>query len=240
VKEEAVVKVPKEETTPQIAETVVPETKIPLSDSQSPPIALKAEIPVEKTEPPVNDPSPPKKAEIKEIAVAEKEPQKKPEIVMTCIEIGSYSQQAPAETSAQWFRQKHKDIQVNVERRKIPVVTQTKVYLAPFKDRHEASLTQQRLTQQGIIDHALFVTNDSKNAISLGVYSSEDNAKKRVNQLKEKGYNNVKLELQQKNDTKYWLSVKIPTDRKEVVDAFKKAFKPIPVLKEVTCQLPTS
>jgi hypothetical protein len=95
---------------------------------------------------------------------------------------------------------------------------------------------QQRLIQQGITDHALFVTDDSKNAISLGVYSNEDNAKKRVNQLKEKGYTDVKLELQQKNDTKYWLSVKIPTDHKEVVDAFRKTFKSTPVLKELSCQ----
>lgn len=235
------IKVAKEETT-EIKQEVPQETKVTLSDTQSAQVAIKTETPLEKTESPIKEEnqSPPKKTEEKKVAVTEEKPQKKPDIAMACVEIGPYAQQAPAETGAKWFQQKHKENKANVERRETPIVTQTRVYLAPFKDKQEANLVQQRLIQQGITDHALFVTNDSKNAISLGVYSSEENAKKRVNQLKEKGYNNVQLEKQQKNDTKYWLSVKIAGNHKEVLEAFRKTFNSMPALKEITCQLPTS
>jgi hypothetical protein len=44
------------------------------------------------------------------------------------------------------------------------------------------------------------------------------------------------MEKQQKNDTNYWLNVKIPDNHKEVLAAFKKTFKSAPTLKETTCK----
>lgn len=226
-------------TQPEITKTVktekdeaVQDTKVMMSNSQQTSVALKTETPIEKIEPPIENQIIQKDEE----KTAVEETQKKlASVVMTCIEIGPYLQQSTAETSAKWFQKKQPEIKANVEHREVPVITQTKVYLADFKDGQEARLVQQRLIQQGITDHAIFTTK-SKSAISLGVYSNEDNAKKRVNQLKEKGYTNVKLEKQHKNDTKYWLNVKIPDNRKDVLDAFKKAFKSVPTLKKITCQ----
>lgn len=153
----------------------------------------------------------------------------------TCVKIGPYTQETTAKAHKVWLHKTYKIAEVNIEQQEIPIVTKTRVYLTGFKHRQEAKLIQQKLIQQGITDHAIFTTGELKNAISLGIYSNPSNAEKRAKQLKEVGYNQVKLKKQLKNDTRYWLNAKIPNNYKQVLNTFEKTFGTVS-FEEIACE----
>jgi cell division septation protein DedD len=142
-----------------------------------------------------------------------------------CFQTGPFSQEKTANKMAQWFRGK-KTITVKIQPQQSQEVESTWVYLPPFKDREAAKTAQQRLQKVGIKDHQIITKGEFNNAISLGRFNNASYAQERVNQLKSKGYQNVKMQPRYKTDTKYWLNVKMP-DEQNTVKAFKKNFKDV-------------
>ncbi len=62
-----------------------------------------------------------------------------------------------------------------------------RVYLPPFPSKEEAERTRRDLSRLGFKDHAVIHGEGLDNAVSLGLFSVEANAKNRVSQLAQKG-----------------------------------------------------
>lgn len=79
-----------------------------------------------------------------------------------------------------------------------------RVYLPPFPSKQDAERRRRELSQLGFTDHALIHEDGLDNAISLGLFAVEANARLRVRQLAAKG---VTAMLQALPSTRelYWL-----------------------------------
>ena len=64
------------------------------------------------------------------------------------------------------------------------------------------------LKSKGVSDYRLIETGDLRNAISLGLYSTQASVNKRLNELKNKGYQPVVVPYRDANAI-YWLDVKL-------------------------------
>lgn len=151
---------------------------------------------------------------------------------MTCFKAGPYMPLAEAKKVADWLKSQG-EVGVEVKNREIPVSTKTWVYLPSLGNRQAATRVVQRLTQQGVTGSQVTEPNY---AISLGVFENKENATRRVKELQAKGYNEVKTEEHHKNETTYWLNVKMTDNPKFVLSAFEKRFKEGPVPEEGTCE----
>lgn len=78
------------------------------------------------------------------------------------------------------------------------------VLLPPANSRAQARENVNELKAKGIKDYFLVVTGEQSNAVSLGVFSQSDTAKRRIEEIKALGFNpsiqNVDLPLRE-----YWL-----------------------------------
>jgi hypothetical protein len=85
-------------------------------------------------------------------------------------------------------------------------VTTYRVYLPPFRSKAEAERKRRDLTRLGFRDHALIQDPGLENAVSLGLFSIEDNARSHLQRLADKG---VKAELQrlQQNRPVIWFEL---------------------------------
>ncbi len=175
-----------------------------------------------------NNSSPEKKLKEEEVTsastkpVAKKSP--KPE-TSVCFQAGPYSHINTPKKIANWLK-KNENIIVEVQNRQTQVVKSTWVYLPPFQGKLAANRTQQRLNQLGITDHAIVTKGQFNNAISLGLYRSPLYAKKRIKQLVAKGFKNVKTQKRYKNETTYWLGIKMSTEQSQLLkNTLKKRLK---------------
>jgi hypothetical protein len=85
-------------------------------------------------------------------------------------------------------------------------VTVYRVYLPPLRSRAEAERWRRELTQLGFRDHALIQDEGLENAVSLGLFTIETNARNHLKRLADKG---VKAELQalQQMRSVYWFEL---------------------------------
>lgn len=79
-----------------------------------------------------------------------------------------------------------------------------RVYLPPFPSRQDAERKRRELTQLGFTDHAVIHEEGLDNAVSLGLFSVEANARLRMQQLAAKGVTAVFQALPSTRDL-YWL-----------------------------------
>jgi hypothetical protein len=159
---------------------------------------------------------------------------------VSCFESGPYAQSATAQPLYNWLKNNKAikgDIQVEIQPRQTQVLESTWVYLPPFKDRQAAYVAQQRLNQLGIADYMIVTQGQFNNAISLGRYRNPINVQQRLKELSIKGYQNIKTQERYKNDTRYWLNVKISSkESPSLLSAIKKHFKNL-TLKQSRCEL---
>jgi len=140
-----------------------------------------------------------------------------------CFQAGPYADSNSVKNLVNWFTKQK--VNAKIQQRKIPVLESTWVYLPPFHNRRIALRTQQLLTKQGISDHALAIWKKNPNTVSLGLFRDPINAELRIKELRDKGFFDVQSEKRYKNDTRYWLSVKIPYNQKTLTESFRKKFK---------------
>jgi len=153
-----------------------------------------------------------------------------------CFEVGPYTKKRTVQKMVNWLKGK-KNLEALIQARQIRKdVESTWVYLPPFQNRSNALHTLQRFSEQGIRkDYGIVNKKPFKNAISLGVYRKEIYAKQRIDELKAKGYNNVQTRKRYRNDTKYWLNVKmLRFEQNELKKTFRKKFST--VLVSVACE----
>jgi len=82
-----------------------------------------------------------------------------------------------------------------------------RVYIPPLKSRSDAQNLQKRLAKSGFKDHVILADPKLKNAISLGVFTVQKNADKRLARLKKKKFNAKKEKITSTKNL-YWLDVK--------------------------------
>ncbi|EIJ41376.1 hypothetical protein BegalDRAFT_0457 [Beggiatoa alba B18LD] len=136
-------------------------------------------------------------------------------------------------SAASWFNQKEKNI-ARVSRQDNKKVESSWVFLPPQKNRQAALNALKKLESQGIIDFSIMTEGKYNNAISFGIFREEARAKQRLNELKQKGYSNARLEKRYETDTHYQLNVKIPERRSGLTQEFNQVFKGIK-LEKITC-----
>jgi len=140
-----------------------------------------------------------------------------------CWEAGPYNSANQVKTMADWLS-KRKNVSVVRQPRETQVLKSTWVYL-PFENRQSASNAIKEFEKIGIRKgYNIVSSGEFNNAISLGVYNNPSYAELRVTELYEKGYKNIKTKKRYKNNTKYWLNVKIITGQHEVLNAFRNKF----------------
>ncbi|MCK5876668.1 MAG: hypothetical protein KAG43_03445 [Candidatus Marithrix sp.] len=152
-------------------------------------------------------------------------------IIYTCFKSGPYTRINIAEKIVDWLKKRDGNTTVTLKKKVSKKLIKTQVYLPPFESLKKAKQTQESLYKAGIKEHYI-VRNKSENSISLGVYSVQTNAKIRVNELKTKGYNSVKVREIFKESTNYWLNIKVLSDN--LPDSFNKKFRDF-TLTSVAC-----
>ncbi|NIR31394.1 MAG: tetratricopeptide repeat protein [Gammaproteobacteria bacterium] len=149
-----------------------------------------------------------------------------------CYEIGRFSDQASAQVAADWLRDEagadtslrgHED---SGERRYL-------VYLPPFETRAAAASRMEQLQGAGIRDIAVIGDGPRANAVSLGIFSTQDRAKRRLTELRERGYEAQSAPLSVTKST-WSIDVAAPEDRDLRVSAFQETF-PGRDLRPVDC-----
>jgi len=135
---------------------------------------------------------------------------------VTCFEAGPYTQAKTVETAVQWFNQQPEAMTARVQDRPIQI-PQTWVYLPPFTNRQAAQQATTEMRQKNITDHAIITQGQYNNAISLGLYRDQLSVVRRLRELEQHGYTDVKTEKRYQDDTRYWLSVTIPASQQQAI-----------------------
>ncbi len=168
------------------------------------------------------------------VAEAPKEkPKELAEQSVACWKAGPYSSANQAKTMAEWLSEQ-KNVSVGLQPIETPVLKYTWVYL-PVENQQAADNTIKEFREMGIREGYNIVTSGDKKAISLGVYSNPLYAELRVTELDDKGYKNIKTQKRYKNNTEYWLNVKIIAGKNEVLNTFRKKFSDS-TLTTVACE----
>ncbi|MCI0401873.1 MAG: hypothetical protein L0Y67_00595 [Gammaproteobacteria bacterium] len=148
-------------------------------------------------------------------------PEAKPEApVELCVSIGPFTAEGDATEVDEWFQDRR-----SFTRRRLADDKGRKffwIYLEPMKSRAMAEKTIEELKQRNVLDYVLINKGDLRNAISLGLFSSQASVNKRLRELESKGYNPVVVPYY--NAAKaYWVDVRfVPNEN--LTDAMYKGF----------------
>lgn len=127
-------------------------------------------------------------------------------IPSTCIKVGPLAARANAEALQSWFKERRSAVRLrteeSAERRLFWV------YLEPMASADEAEAKLEDLKRRGVEDYRLIRSGDMKNAISLGVFSSQDSVNRRLAELGREGYRPLVVPRYETKKA-YWLDVNL-------------------------------
>lgn len=83
------------------------------------------------------------------------------------------------------------------------------VHLAPFGNRQQAERRLKEVQRLGIRDVLIMADADGKPAISLGLFTSADNAQKRLQELAQKGVP-AQQEVRYRTESQRWFDLRLP------------------------------
>lgn len=78
------------------------------------------------------------------------------------------------------------------------------VYIAPVKDHQTALRIGRKLANKGIKDYFVVTDDDNPNAVSLGLFSRQEGAQRRLAQIRSLGFE-PKIDVKHEEKTSYWL-----------------------------------
>lgn len=104
-----------------------------------------------------------------------------------CVRAGRFRDRKALAEAAEWIRSRGAEI-VDLRDEKIRVVTSYRVYLPASPSAKAAAAKLRELRGRGIRDVSIMRKGARGNRISLGVFKSKDNAKRRAAQLAKLGY----------------------------------------------------
>lgn len=82
------------------------------------------------------------------------------------------------------------------------------VYLPAFSSREEAMATARKLAAADLRDYYVVTSGDQENTISLGLYRDDANAERRVDRLRELGFD-AHVKVRTEAVPRYWLDVSL-------------------------------
>ena len=134
-----------------------------------------------------------------------------------CFSYGPFPANEQAKNLKQWFEQK--EILVNQRTDNEQAKQLFWIYLAPQKSRENAIAAIEDLKSKGIKDYRLISSGDLRNAISLGLFSTQAIVNKRLNELKSKGYQPIVVPYHNAKVI-YWVDVKLMGQQNLLNDLF--------------------
>jgi hypothetical protein len=104
------------------------------------------------------------------------------------------------------------------------------VYLDSYDSWKEAREKVVSLEIEGLKDMFIVGRGPMKNAVSLGLYKSEDGAKERIERLKKMG-EEPKIQTQYKQSDQYWIDIDIDPNQKQAIATIEKIAQSLTVLE---------
>lgn len=147
-----------------------------------------------------------------------------------CFSYGPFAQEADFSELQEWFGLRNQAFSQRLEYEQDKELFW--VYLAPLPDRARAEATLSELENQGVKDYRLIHKGSFKNAISLGLFSSQAGVNRRLSELNSKGYQPVVVPYHDVEATRiYWLDVVLEGDANltaEVFSGFPARYNSLP------------
>ncbi len=147
----------------------------------------------------------------------------------SCFSFGPLPEEKHALWLADWFRAR----QIPMRSRVTEDANQSLfwVYLAPQSSRQGAEAMVSTLAAKGIGNYRLIDRGDLANAVSLGLFSSQADVNKRLQQLREQGFQPVVVPYAKVRKI-HWVDVRLPKDDallKDVYAGFPARYGSVPV-----------
>ena len=144
-----------------------------------------------------------------------------------CLHAGRFKDRAAATEAAEWLQARGAELH-DIRHEERRVVKNYRVYLPAASDSAAAKAKLRELRGRGIRDVAIIANGTSANRISLGLYRSAKNAKRRVAQLKKLGYP-AKSAANTGKITEYAVQARIGGTRSALEAAWSEKFAGNPV-----------
>ncbi|NIP49844.1 MAG: SPOR domain-containing protein [Gammaproteobacteria bacterium] len=151
------------------------------------------------------------------------------ETQQTCFSYGPFPDDQQTADLIAWFEERRINVQQRLEREQENRLFW--VYLAQQESRSSAIKAIEDLKSKGIRDYRLIETGDLRNAISLGLFSTQAAVNRRLNELKDRGYQPVVVPYR---DAKmvYWVDIKLSSQTdvmSEMFTGFPARYNSVPV-----------
>lgn len=122
-----------------------------------------------------------------------------------CYRLGPFASPEQAARAEAWLGERRLAFERREETRE--TAKGYRVYLPPFPTREAAEARRAELTRLGFRDHAMIQEEGMQNAVSLGVFTVEANARSHLRKLADKG---IRAELQPilQRRSVYWVEIR--------------------------------
>ena len=149
-----------------------------------------------------------------------------------CLDIGPFDDSAVRDRLRDWLREYVARLQTRAE-----AMRQRQffwVYLEPTSDE-SAQQSLADLRAHGVTDYMLIRRGDLKNAISLGLFRSQDSVNRRLAEMTEKGYQPIVVPRFETSE-RYWVSAQLAAAHSERLDLPETLLGGTPV-RSIDCAL---
>jgi len=147
----------------------------------------------------------------------------------SCFSYGPLPEERQATWLGDWFRSRQAEVRSRTS--EDPGQRLFWVYLAPRESRQSAMAVVEDLKRQGIRDYRLISQGELGNAVSLGLFSSQEAVNARLRELKEKGFQPVVVPYSNVQRF-YWLDVRVPAVPEileELFQGYPSRYSSVPV-----------
>jgi len=147
-----------------------------------------------------------------------------------CLDIGPFADSAARDRLRDWLREFVARLETRTE-----AVRQRQffwVYLEPTSDE-SARQNLDDLRARGVTDYMLIRRGDLKNAISLGLFRSQDSVNRRLAEMTEKGYQPIVVPRFETSE-RYWVSAQLAAAHSERLELPESLVVDVPV-RSIDC-----
>lgn len=134
-----------------------------------------------------------------------------------CFSYGPFPDNKQSNELIDWFRDRSVEVSQRLEAGDENQLFW--IYLAPLASRDGALQTIEDLKKKGVKDYRLIETGDLRNAISLGLFSTQASVNRRLNELNDKGYKPVVIPRRDKKAV-YWVDVRLSGQQNVLTQMF--------------------
>lgn len=147
----------------------------------------------------------------------------------SCFSYGPLPEERQAVWLGDWFRSRRAEVRSRVA--EDPGGRLFWVYLAPTESLQSAMQVVENLKKRGVRDYRLISKGNLGNAVSLGLFSSQEAVNARLQELKEKGFQPVVVPYSNMQRF-YWVDVRVPTMPEildQLFDGYPSRYSSVPV-----------